>query len=582
MNNKIMYTNIVPENIVRDVQRRTLDYIANALTNSFGPKGSTTAIIKNTDKEGANIEIEHTKDGFTIVKNIRFLYPIERSVQDLLTELTRYVVKEVGDGTTGAILLCKTLFDALCNDTILANNPPSDTLRRFDKIVKEINDRILSKAKECTIDDIYNIALISTNNNEDIAAMIKQMYIHYGMDVYIDVGISTQVDNIVKEYDGMTLETGFADICMVNIKETNSAVIDKPRIYCFNDPIDTPEMLGLLDTIIDNNILRCYRPGSVYEPIPTVIFCKALTPDSSSYFETVVKLMNQIPGVPLLIVSDIHQDYLYEDIAKMCGAKFIKKYINPDIQKQDIEAGLAPTKENIVDFCGYADRVQSDQLKTKIINPKMMFNEDGTKSEEYKTMLSYLETQVTKAIEEDAGIREISETKRRLNSFKGNMVDFLIGGVTLSDREALKSSVEDAVLNCRSAATNGVGYGANFMAFKTINDMLAEPQYANDKFVSILYTAYKNLIAILYGKSFTQDEVDEIISSSLKHDCPLNIRTNEYDHKVLSSIKSDIVVLNTINKILTLMFTTNQYLVPSPAHNIYLEYKLDDMDDALN
>ena len=170
-----MYTNIVPENIVRDVQRRTLDYIAKALTNSFGPKGSTTAIIKNTDKEGANIEIEHTKDGFTIVKNIRFLYPIERSVQDLLTELTRYVVKEVGDGTTGAILLCKTLFDALCDDTILANNPPSDTLRRFDKIVKEINDRILSKAKECTIDDIYNIALISSNNNEGVAAMIKEM-----------------------------------------------------------------------------------------------------------------------------------------------------------------------------------------------------------------------------------------------------------------------------------------------------------------------------------------------------------------------------------------------------------------------
>ena len=32
----------------------------------------------------------------------------------MLTELTRYVVKEVGDGTTSAIILCKTVFDALC------------------------------------------------------------------------------------------------------------------------------------------------------------------------------------------------------------------------------------------------------------------------------------------------------------------------------------------------------------------------------------------------------------------------------------------------------------------------------------
>ena len=46
-------------------------------------------------------------------------------------------------------------------------------------------------------------------------------------------------------------------------------------------------------------------------------------------------------------------------------------------------------------------------------------------------------------------------------------------------------------------------------------------------------------------------------------------RTNDYDHKVLSSIKSDVIVLETIDKILTLMYTTNQYLVQTPAHNIY-------------
>ena len=71
--------------------------------------GSTTAIVKNIDKNGVNIAIEYTKDGHTIVKNIQFLNPVERSVQDMLTELTRYVVKEVGDGTTSAIILCKTM-----------------------------------------------------------------------------------------------------------------------------------------------------------------------------------------------------------------------------------------------------------------------------------------------------------------------------------------------------------------------------------------------------------------------------------------------------------------------------------------
>ena len=288
----------------------------------------------------------------------------------------------------------------------------------------------------------------------------------------IDVGISTGVDNIVKKYDGMTLETGFTDICFVNNKARNSATINNPKIYCFNDPIDTPEMLSFLDTILYNNILRSYQQGSVYEPVPTVIFGKSISPDTSSYFETVVKLMNQYPGqVPLLMVTDIHQEYLYEDIAKMCGAPFIKKYLNPELQQLDIEKGLAPTLETITDFCGSAEMVEADQLKTKIINPVKMFNEDGSYSEEYKSMLSYLETQVEKCKQEDAGIEQISRAKRRLNSFKGNMVDFLVGGVTLADRANLKASVEDAVLNCRSASRDGVGYGANFMACQVLNEI---------------------------------------------------------------------------------------------------------------
>lgn len=566
-------SNIVPNDIVRDVQRRTLNTIADSLTNSFGPKGSTTAIVKNTDPNEANITVEHTKDGHTIVKNLQFIYPIERSVQDLLTELTRYVVKEVGDGTTSAIILCKTVFDALCDNKLLASNPPSDTLKRFDNVIKEINRRILQKGKQCTIDDMYNIALISTNNNEAISQTLLQLYEKYGLDAYIDVGVSNEVDNLVKEYDGMTLETGFANICFVNDRSNNSARVPKPRIYCFNDPIDTPEMLGFLDQILENNILRCYRQGSVYEPIPTVILCKSITPDSSSYFETVVKTMNKYPGkIPLLIVSDIHQDYLYEDIVQMCGAKFIKKYINPEIQQKDIEAGLAPTNETICEFCGYADEVRSDQLKTQVIRPAKMFDEDGEYSNDYKMMLSYLETQIQKAIEEDAGINEIARTKKRYNSFKGNMVDFLIGGVTQSDREALKASVEDAVLNCRSAAENGVGYGANFMALQTLYEMKQESDYERDPIVDILYTAYINLTKILYTKSFNNDQTDDIINGSIINGCPLNIRTNEYDHKVLSSIKSDTIVLETINKILTLMYTTNQYLVPTPAHNVYVKH----------
>lgn len=553
---------------MRKIQKETLGIISDSLIKSFGPMGSTTAIVKNIDKNGVNINIEYTKDGHTIVKAIQFLNPIERSVQDMLTELTRFVVKEVGDGTTSAIILCKIVFDALCNSDEFKNKSAKELIYTMSDAIDKVSDAILSMGKDCTIDDIYNIALISTNGNENIAGSIRSVYEKYGLDVMIDVGISTEIDNIIKEYDGMTLETGFTDICFVNDRTKNTASIKNPKIYCFNDPIDTPEMLSLLDNILYNNILRSFQQGSVYEPVPTVIFGRSLSPDSSSYFETIVKLMNTYPGqVPLLMVTDIHQEYLYEDIAKMCGAPFIKKYLNPELQQMDIDKGLAPTDKTILDFCGHAELVQSDQLKTKIINPAKMFNEDGTYSNEYKMMVSYLKTQIEKCKQEDAGIEQISRAKRRYNSFKGNMVDFLVGGVTLADRANLKASVEDAVLNCRSAAVNGVGYGANYMAWKAIHDLLKND---NNIALRILYSAYTTLLKTLYGTSYSEDKVNEIITISYDKGCPLNIATGEYDGKVLSSIKSDVIILETIKKILTLMYTCNQYLVQDPMHNPYI------------
>ena len=563
-----IYSNIVPECIVRERQKETLQILADSLTKSFGPMGSTTAIVKNIDQNGVNISLEYTKDGHTIVKNIAFEYPIERSVQDILVELTRYVVKEVGDGTTSAILLCNSIFKCLCENDAFNTSPPSDFLAKFDEVITEINKRIIAKARECTLEDIYKIALISTNNNEEIAKTIYQVYKNFGLDVYIDIGVSNEINNIIKSYDGMTLDTGFTDICFVNNKQKNSCMIRNPKIYAFNDPIDTPEMLNMLDTILHNNILRCYTGNSVFEPIPTVILCKRISPDTTSYFESIVKLMNSPVGdsVPLLIVSDIHQEDLFEDITKMCGAPLIKKYINPDLQQKDIDAGLAPTTETILDFCGSAEMVESDQDKTKIIRPSKMFNEDGEYSDEYNSMIKFLETQVTKLKNENAPLTKIADAKRRLNSFKGNMIDFLVGGITMSDKNNIKAAVEDAVLNCRSAVKYGVGYGANFMAFSTINEMSKEPEYISNPIIRILFSAYANIYSILYG-----EDSCEIINNALnEYHCPLNIRTNEYDGLVLSSIKSDIVILETINKILTLMYTCNQYLVQTPVHNIYI------------
>ena len=67
-----IYNNIVPDKIVRETQLKALDIIADAVGNTFGPMGSHTGIVKDLDKNGANIDIKYTKDGHTVISNILF------------------------------------------------------------------------------------------------------------------------------------------------------------------------------------------------------------------------------------------------------------------------------------------------------------------------------------------------------------------------------------------------------------------------------------------------------------------------------------------------------------------------------
>ena len=567
-----IFSNIVPQEQTRLVQQRTLQVLAEALSKSFGPKGSTTAITQFVGaSENSNIKITHSKDGHTIVKSIQFVHPIERSVQELITNLTRFIVKEVGDGTTSAVILCSTLFNEMCNNESNTDISSADYIYELSKVINEVKTRILSMSKPCTLSDVYNICYTSTNGNENISKSLFHVYEKFGIDAYINIGISPQTENIIKEYDGMTLETGFSDFCFVNDRATNSARLQRPKIYFFEDPIDTAEMLQLFDSILGHNIMPAFSGPSAGQvaPIPTVIMCKRISPDTSAYLHNIIKLMNAHPGVvPLLIIPDIHQEDLFADMAFMSGAKMIRKYLNPDLQQKDIEQGLAPTVETVVDFCGTADEVRADALKTQLLRPKNMFNEDGSYSEDYTTLLNFLKTQIDKNIAEDAGINKIANAKRRYNTLKGNMVDFLIGGVTLSDKEALHASVEDAILNVRSAVNNGVGYGASYMAYKALYEMRISDEWSNNSFVKMLYNAYYDMIKILY-KGYNTSEFDDLLRESLENNCPLNIRNNQYDHTVVSSIKTDVAILDVIEKVLSIMYTTNQYLVPNPAYNIY-------------
>ena len=589
-----LLSNIVSKKSLRKVQKRTMQTIADALQMTYGPLGSNSWLITGNDK--ASLKNEFSKDGRTVLKKILFLEPIEMAIQSEIEEIALYTDREVGDGTTSATLLSNAVFQRFYDYEEKCNMSPYNIISTFKKAISMIQEEILTHKRETTIEDIYNICMISTNGNEEVSQQITDIYKQYGLGVFIDVKTSNDTNNKIKVYDGLTIDEGYSDPAYINTKEGISS-IRNARVYYFADPIDTPDMVSLFETVIYNNIINpINNPDGEDEIIPTVIVSPKITSDASTLMRKVVEFMygfdhaNEVDQKPpLLIISNIgYRSEKMDDIAQLCGCKVIHRYIDPKLQQKDIEQGLAPTVDTVCDFCGFCDLVEADIVSTKFINPACMHekdadgtitvNEDGklVYSTVFNSLINFLQAELDNAIENNEDVNTIGNIRKRLQSLKSNMVEYQVGGITISDRDALRALVVDAVKNCRSAVENGVGNAANFEGFRATYNILnsdkaeTEDNKRLNEILEIIYKAYLDIIELLYGTVFdNHEDITNIIEESLKKGTPYNIRTGEYDRKVLTSIDTDIKILDTISKIVSLMLTSNQVIIQHPSLNKY-------------
>ena len=577
-----LYSNIVTKDVLRKIQSDTLNTISNALACSFGPDGQNTAYRNQKDIT------RYTKDGHTILKNLKFVGAIEFTMRDDLEGITRRIVTTVGDGTTSAVILSALLFEGLRKASAMGVNE-KQLIADLDMAISEACDLIQQNSKEATINDIFKIAMISTDGNKNIANLIKSIYEENGNDVFIDVSTAPGLETIVKTYDGFTIDSGLTDIAFINTNK-HSSVIDNASLYLFEDPIDTNEMASYFAKIVRDNVLTPIQEKMYVKVKPTVIVCPKIGNDIMSDVDALVNILKSIPVeqrkfYPINIVTNIpNRNFIY-DLSLISGATLIRKYNDAATQKDDETISGAQTLEKIHDFAGHCDQVVADSRKTKFINPSLMYDENGEYSNIYKNHLADMEEQLAGLKEENGNHGEIGVMKRRINAFKANMVEIRVGGVSETDRDSLRDLVEDAVLNCRSAAIDGYGFGANFEALRAFNYLLAQsekgllPEEIDSitngqtyNIYKIMVDAYLNLLSILY-RSVAGDPTKAyaIAANGIVEGAPFNIRTKQYDGLVLSSIKSDQIILQAINKILSVVFLTNQFLVEGAEYNKYME-----------
>lgn len=582
-------SNVVSGERLKQVQEETLKTLAEYLAPTYGPMGSYTQIIGGSDQDSTFAK--YSKDGLTVLSKILFNRPIETSIKTEIEEICRYVESRVGDGTTSAVILSQLIFSKLLQIQQKHNVPPHELRTAFDNVVDIVKKSIRKKGREINCNDIYDICMISTNGNKEVSGNIADIYRNYEMNVDINVEISPTTESMLKEYDGITFDEGYSDPAYVNNRATNTADIHNASVYLFEDPADDVHMISLFEKILHHNILEQISNNQM--PIPTVIMCPRLSRDSISMLNKIVEALyaydtrgitNQKPQV--LVITNylgIGEGIAY-DIGKLCGCKGIRKYINEETEKKDQESGDAPTIDTVCEnFAGHAELVSADSKRTKFLNPEAMVKNP----EIYTSLISFLENELVVAKERAEDRVYIAGIKERLKRLKNNNVDYYVGGIAISDRDALRDLVIDAVKNCRSACSNGVGFAANFEGLRASFNLIPKLEKLGESQLDIdiaicLFQAYFDAAKILYGSAISdKKKVTTIIRDSLERfEMPFDlnkienlkdngISINAGGNSVLCSIETDIEILEAVKKIIGLMASSNQCILQSTAINTY-------------
>ena len=584
-----MFTNVVRGEKYKKIQSETLGVLADAVECSFGPKASNT----NVSKENMSM---YTKDGFTILESVQFLDCIESATKKDVIDILRYIKTKYGDGSSSAAILIKLLFDKFYELSKEEKYLPFDIIRTFQKVVDEIKDEIMKRKEEFSPDMAYEITYIATNGNVKIAEEVKSLYERFGNDVFVEVTTSLNENSYIKIFDGLTLDSGVDDVCFFSDSKKQSADLNHPEVYAFYDPIDTPEMINLLKAIIAKNIQMPYASKQAnVTPTPTIILAPKIGRDAEGYMNMLAEWLLAFPDgyrPQLAIVSNITSTGLYEVIAKLCGCKWIRKYISNEALEEAKKANEAPTIDNVYMFAGHAEQVKTDADKTVFVNPEKMWkkyeadddqghkkgdfiiNEYGTKvpSDAYNSQINFFESGIKQAQLNNKDANVVGRLKRYLHSIKANMIEYQVGGVSIADRDSLSVLIKDAIKSTRSAAEFGVGQGANIeglLASRIIAEKYSNNEELECAIATIIADSYYELVYKLYRSTFSDVEADAKVAKSIRLKTACNLRNEEFDGTVKSSIMSDIVILDTITKVLSVMVTANQFLCPDASHNVY-------------
>jgi chaperonin GroEL len=409
----------------RDLLKKGVDQLANAVKVTLGPKGRNVVIDK---KFGAP---HITKDGVSVAKEIELTNKFENLGAQMVKEVASKTNDDAGDGTTTATVLAQSLVSVgLKNVTAGAN--PMDLKRGIDKAVAKVIESLKTQSHAVGDDlqKIEQVASISANNDNEIGKLIAEAMGKVKKEGVITVEESKSSDTTVDVVEGMQFDRGYISPYFVTDTEKMECVLESPYILIYDKKISTmKDLLPILESTL--------QTGK-----PLLIIAEDI--DGEALATLVVNKLRgslRIAAVKAPGFGDRRKEML-EDIAILTGGTVISE-----------EKGLRLDGAT-VNMLGKAEKVSLNKDNTTIVNGA------GEKKQ-----IDARVAQIRAQIENTTSDYDREKLQERLAKLAGGVAVLYIGAATEVEMKEKKDRVNDALSATRAAVEEGIipGGGVGFI-----------------------------------------------------------------------------------------------------------------------
>jgi chaperonin GroEL len=600
-------SNIIPKEEFEALVEETFGVIADNITKSLGPLGSSATILDG-------MMTEATKDGYAILMKYCFHNRYKKMIYNLIKAPCTRMNNTVGDGTTTAIALTNQLFARYKKDKDKLEGLyrlPRHFIEIWDSTIEAICKKVgeMSTPVDPTdYDTIYHIAYVTSNGNKDISDNIATTY-------------KNAISPAIKQKDSPTNKSYISD---VNGFEFPANLID--TIFVRNQDLTAEEKdiaVMIFDHKIETDIFTnlLIKVNDVYRAMNKKLLIIAPSYDGymcDTVVEQYIKAQYRQYGSINLILAQYRQGdlskYQLSDLSVILRCKVLNQGMVDGIMnlfttnKKSIDEIIMESESEENQFNGMVGHVDEAMLSC---NNGSIFNVYDIESDNrYQQTLDHArkELEVIKAnidYEKQSYAAKIHEANSRVLQLEMKNYIYYIGADSDLQKQITWDSVEDVIKCVRSAIKYGVVPGCQLSIIKACIDITKEIKqiyYADInnptdeeynsvpdsaklelEILSIIYFAcldvyYRVLsgpdnmgtIKMIDRWQYTkEDEIDslkaaamskatEIMNNSIENYQVFDLEDLDYNPNIITSTETDIMVLKAASELIKILISGNQ------------------------